>query len=285
MTQLDRSRMKQLYVIILCYLLSCTSSTIAKDGVDSKNKQLIWESLLSGEISDNSKDAMSVVGDASTNVTTAYDEEITLISDNDNTTASLELMDYDIECGTNEHFNGTFCEPLSDKAESLNEIINDIFNAKSGSGNATQPVIGRSGEDSVNSDLLKINEMSEMNVELRMQDKNLQRRDNDNVEVIFAKDLEPMIQALDENEDNRKTVKKLGEIKQRKPGQTSLVIVFDGTGSMEHCLVQLRTGARLIVEKFANRDDNPIYNYIFVPFRDPRKFNFPLTNFRSCNAT
>lgn len=56
-----------------------------------------------------------------------------------------------------------------------------------------------------------------------------------------------------------------------KPGQTSLVIVFDGTGSMENCLIQLRAGAKQIIDKFSDRDDNPIYNYIFVPFRDPRK--------------
>lgn len=54
-----------------------------------------------------------------------------------------------------------------------------------------------------------------------------------------------------------------------KPGQTSLVIVFDGTGSMENCLIQLRAGAKQIIDKFSDRDDNPIYNYIFVPFRDP----------------
>lgn len=58
-----------------------------------------------------------------------------------------------------------------------------------------------------------------------------------------------------------------------KPGQTSLVIVFDGTGSMENCLIQLRSGAKLIVDRFANRSDNPIYNYVFVPFRDPRKYS------------
>lgn len=62
-----------------------------------------------------------------------------------------------------------------------------------------------------------------------------------------------------------------------KPGQTSLVIVFDGTGSMENCLIQLRAGAKEIIDKFSDRDDNPIYNYIFVPFRDPCKnFNFIL---------
>lgn len=72
--------------------------------------------------------------------------------------------------------------------------------------------------------------------------------------------------------ENRKYSTKLNRQKVvRKPGQTSLVIVFDGTGSMENCLKQLRTGAKMIIEKFANDDENPIYNYIFVPFRDPRK--------------
>lgn len=60
--------------------------------------------------------------------------------------------------------------------------------------------------------------------------------------------------------------------KVRKPGQASLVLVFDATGSMEECLKQLRSGAKLIVEKFADSDVNPIFNYVFVPFRDPGKF-------------
>lgn len=55
----------------------------------------------------------------------------------------------------------------------------------------------------------------------------------------------------------------------RKPDQTSLVIVFDATGSMKNCLTQLRSGAKLIIDKFAHSDANPIYNYVFVPFRDP----------------
>jgi len=56
-----------------------------------------------------------------------------------------------------------------------------------------------------------------------------------------------------------------------KLGQSSLVIVFDATGSMVDDLEQLRQGAKMIIEKITKRDDNPIYNYIFVPFRDPRK--------------
>jgi hypothetical protein len=56
-----------------------------------------------------------------------------------------------------------------------------------------------------------------------------------------------------------------------QPGQRSLVIVFDGTGSMLDDLEQLRHGAELIIEEITKKKDNPIYNYIFVPFRDPGK--------------
>uniref|UniRef100_A0A182PLL3 Hemicentin-1 n=1 Tax=Anopheles epiroticus TaxID=199890 RepID=A0A182PLL3_9DIPT len=54
-----------------------------------------------------------------------------------------------------------------------------------------------------------------------------------------------------------------------KEGQRSLVIVFDATGSMLDDLQQLREAARLIIAEITQRDSNPIYNYVFVPFRDP----------------
>ena len=59
-----------------------------------------------------------------------------------------------------------------------------------------------------------------------------------------------------------------------KPGQKSLVIVFDATGSMKDDLEQLRAGAEKIIDEITKRNDNPIYNYIFVPFRDPCKWRF-----------
>lgn len=71
------------------------------------------------------------------------------------------------------------------------------------------------------------------------------------------------------NSTNKNTMDVVSQDNYRKLGQTSLVIVFDGTGSMTNCLVQLRHGAKLIIDKFANSDANPIYNYVFVPFRDP----------------
>ncbi|XP_053693670.1 hemicentin-1-like isoform X2 [Sabethes cyaneus] len=53
-------------------------------------------------------------------------------------------------------------------------------------------------------------------------------------------------------------------------GQRSLVIVFDATGSMLDDLKQLRDGAKLIIDEITHLKNNPIYNYVFVPFRDPQ---------------
>lgn len=52
-------------------------------------------------------------------------------------------------------------------------------------------------------------------------------------------------------------------------GQMSLVIVFDGTSSMFDDLQQLRAGATAIIREVNQRSNHPIYNYVFVPFRDP----------------
>uniref|UniRef100_A0A182ND64 Ig-like domain-containing protein n=1 Tax=Anopheles dirus TaxID=7168 RepID=A0A182ND64_9DIPT len=54
-----------------------------------------------------------------------------------------------------------------------------------------------------------------------------------------------------------------------KDGQRSLVIVFDATGSMQGELNQLRDAVRLIIADMTQRASNPIYDYVFVPFRDP----------------
>lgn len=56
---------------------------------------------------------------------------------------------------------------------------------------------------------------------------------------------------------------------QPKPNQKSLVLIFDATGSMSKDLEQLRTAAKQIVNELSLREDNPIYNYILVIFRDP----------------
>lgn len=53
--------------------------------------------------------------------------------------------------------------------------------------------------------------------------------------------------------------------------QKSLLIAFDGTRSMTTDLNQLRAGATEITLEFANRHDNPIYDYILSIFRDPSK--------------
>lgn len=53
------------------------------------------------------------------------------------------------------------------------------------------------------------------------------------------------------------------------PGQTSLVIVFDGTTTMYEDLQKLRQEAQAVIQKLNNRGNDPIYNYIFVSTRDP----------------
>jgi hypothetical protein len=54
-----------------------------------------------------------------------------------------------------------------------------------------------------------------------------------------------------------------------KSGQKSLLIAFDTTASMGKDLVQLREGAKDIVNNFASRKDQPIYNYVLSLFNDP----------------
>lgn len=49
----------------------------------------------------------------------------------------------------------------------------------------------------------------------------------------------------------------------------SLVIIFDTTWSMDDDLQELKRGAAYIVKEMMKRTDNPIYNYVFVPFNDP----------------
>lgn len=52
--------------------------------------------------------------------------------------------------------------------------------------------------------------------------------------------------------------------------QRSLVILFDATGSMLSCNMNVfRNSAQNIIDKFSSWNPSPIYNYIFVPFRYP----------------
>lgn len=59
-----------------------------------------------------------------------------------------------------------------------------------------------------------------------------------------------------------------------RPDQKSLLIVFDATGSMHDDLEQLRAGAKEIINELSARQDNPIYNYVLVVYRDPSKFSY-----------
>lgn len=53
--------------------------------------------------------------------------------------------------------------------------------------------------------------------------------------------------------------------------QRSLLIIFDGTGSMFDDLEQLKQGAKQIIAELATYQDSPIFNYVLVIFRDPSK--------------
>uniref|UniRef100_A0A0M3I882 VWA domain-containing protein n=1 Tax=Ascaris lumbricoides TaxID=6252 RepID=A0A0M3I882_ASCLU len=55
------------------------------------------------------------------------------------------------------------------------------------------------------------------------------------------------------------------------PGTSSLTFVFDTTGSMNDDLIQVQDGARKILDTVLTQREKLIYNYVYVPFHDPRK--------------
>lgn len=54
-------------------------------------------------------------------------------------------------------------------------------------------------------------------------------------------------------------------------GKSSLVFVFDTTGSMYNDLKQLREGAEMILQT-ALDEGNVVGDFVFVPFHDPGKY-------------
>ena len=52
-------------------------------------------------------------------------------------------------------------------------------------------------------------------------------------------------------------------------GASSLVFVFDTTGSMYDDLIQVRAGASKILSTTLERKVRPLYNYVLIPFHDP----------------
>lgn len=56
--------------------------------------------------------------------------------------------------------------------------------------------------------------------------------------------------------------------KSPRPDQRSLVLIFDATESMSTDLPHIQQGVKKITNKLSNLDENPIYNYIFVPYHE-----------------
>lgn len=86
---------------------------------------------------------------------------------------------------------------------------------------------------------------------------------------IFAVVLLSYLITLISASDNVEDIQAFRANDQPKPNQKSLVFIFDATGSMAKDLEQLRTAAKQILNELSLREDNPIFNYILVIFRDP----------------
>ncbi|CAG9531886.1 unnamed protein product [Cercopithifilaria johnstoni] len=54
------------------------------------------------------------------------------------------------------------------------------------------------------------------------------------------------------------------------PGTSSLTFVFDTTGSMNDDLIQVQDGAKKILDTVLKQREKLIYNFVYVPFHDPR---------------
>lgn len=56
--------------------------------------------------------------------------------------------------------------------------------------------------------------------------------------------------------------------------QKSLLIVFDGTGSMGDDLAVMIPAAKEIIKTFHERPEKPIKNYVLIVFQDPSMMTF-----------
>jgi hypothetical protein len=66
-------------------------------------------------------------------------------------------------------------------------------------------------------------------------------------------------------------IKKKKDYFKKKIPKKSLLLVFDGTGSMSDDLSQMRDAAKEIVTDLSSRKDKPIQNYVLTVFKDPCK--------------
>lgn len=263
--------LKFLILELLVRCANCFNFTLS-----SADKDELWGALLRGEIGHNYSTALPV-----------------LPKQSDGASVAGDVIPIDYENG--DYYYGDYRLSASDE-------VKDSFEGAVGI-----DVNGTNRKTAVDS---KVNDSSHKNADKKLLDDNASFNDavkvkykrehggdlqtddllpmDQGYQVISANDFDKFIPDLMnvnnadnikiiDNENGGKLIKDISKsgrkkLTKPKPGQTSLVIVFDGTGSMENCLIQLRSGAKQIIEKFADREDNPIFNYIFVPFRDPRKF-------------
>ncbi|XP_039268950.2 hemicentin-1-like [Styela clava] len=59
------------------------------------------------------------------------------------------------------------------------------------------------------------------------------------------------------------------DMREVPPGSASLAFVFDVTGSMWDDLVQVIAGAKKILDTTLGRQEQPLFDYILIPFHDP----------------
>lgn len=268
------------FIILVCnFLCSCVVNVTETDSNE------LLDLLLRSEISNNTNSTFN-----SLNSTISDDDIVDTIFDYE--TADNDITSFNnstLVTGDNTDFNASDVYNMATDSVNLNTSISNIFNRKNETtelvmGNLSEEILINS-ENIMNREEFETDELIEEDVKnIKIKREHSSDSDEYIFETVLAKDFDKYIPKLmnnsnihvTEHANGSKVLKDVSRKKHvrrvvRKPDQTSLVIVFDGTGSMENCLIQLRSGAKLIIEKFAASNENPIYNYVFVPFRDPRK--------------
>ncbi|XP_037039189.1 hemicentin-1-like isoform X2 [Bradysia coprophila] len=249
-------------ILLLITLLVTSTNSFNLSTVD---KDELWHLLLNRQISNNISDAFHssppLYNDNGDDLTNAV-----VVSD------KVNEFPYDVVDGnlSDDGVKVEYDDENKTVDKSLQSQIMDIFNVSVVDSNKTETADDIIREN-VGSDTVVVNDGVILSDRPYVNENLKLKRDEESLTTtpsIIAIDVFKPSETEGNSDDEAVLTRSKVSVKPR-PGQTSLVIVFDGTGSMENCLIQLRAGAKQIIDKFAERNDNPIYNYIFVPFRDP----------------